>query len=320
VPVFKPALTETYKKAIILLHGLNEKHWDKYLAWALKLLEETGSPVILFPIAFHMNRAPEIWASPKDMMKIARERKGSAERVSQSSFANAALSQRIHSAPQRFFSSGMQSFYDIIQFIEGVKSCNYIFLDKACRFDIFGYSIGASLGEVLVTSNYKNYFNDSKLFMFCGGAVLDNASPVSKTIIDSAAYNELFRWLNGLFDTVTTAGKRAKEIFFQDIPEVMNFKSFLFYDKFRSVREAVLKKSSDRIRELSLLKDRVFTPASTSRTLNGFAGDIMIKTETMDFPFTYRHENPFPLDQSCRYEINNSFEEVFSRAASFFKC
>ena len=75
IPVFIPSGNRTYDKAVILLHGLNEKHWEKYLPWALTIMEETGHPVILFPIAFHMNRAPEQWASPREMMKVAMERK-----------------------------------------------------------------------------------------------------------------------------------------------------------------------------------------------------------------------------------------------------
>ncbi|MDC7124719.1 MAG: DUF6051 family protein, partial [Spirochaetales bacterium] len=56
IPVLIPSTKSKNKKATFLIHGLNEKHWDKYLPWAVRIMEETSSPVILFPIAFHMNR------------------------------------------------------------------------------------------------------------------------------------------------------------------------------------------------------------------------------------------------------------------------
>lgn len=55
--MMEPA-TETPRGVILLLHGLNEKRWDKYLPWALRLVRGTGKAVMLFPISFHMNRTP----------------------------------------------------------------------------------------------------------------------------------------------------------------------------------------------------------------------------------------------------------------------
>ncbi|MFA6879472.1 MAG: DUF6051 family protein, partial [Bacteroidales bacterium] len=49
------------KECIILLHGLNERSWEKYLTWAEDLAINCNRPVILFPMAFHMNRTPASW-------------------------------------------------------------------------------------------------------------------------------------------------------------------------------------------------------------------------------------------------------------------
>jgi hypothetical protein len=317
IPIFKPAGCRSFDHAIILLHGLNEKHWDKYLTWALRLMEETGAPVILFPIAFHMNRAPEVWGSPKDMIRVAAERKKLVRNSADTSFLNAALSHRIQFAPHRFFSSGMQTYYDIIQFVTEIRMGAHPYLSSSCRFDFFGYSIGASLTEVLMTSDHNGFFSDSKAFLFCGGSALDTTSPVSKTIIDSEAYNELFGWFGTLFDSVSAIGSRVKEIFSQDLPEVLNFKSFLFYDRMQSFRESALSKAGERISQLSLDKDSVFTPESARRTLNGFSGNINIRTENLDFPFIYRHEDPFPLLKDSQAEVTAGFDEVFAKASQF---
>ena len=317
IPIFKPQGNKKYSRAVFLLHGLNEKHWEKYLPWALKIMEETDSPVILFPIAFHMNRAPEAWASSREMMKVAAERKKFVQAGAGTSFINAALSHRIQFAPHRFFSSGMQTYYDIISFIDEIKMGDHPFLERDCRFNFFSYSIGASLTEVLITSNHNGYFTDSNAFLFCGGAALDTADPVSKTIIDDAAYTELFSWFGTLFESVSEMSKRVKNIFFQELPEVLSFKSFLFYDRMQAFRENALRKYRGCFRELGLEKDRVFPPAATMRTLKGFNGDISIQADSMDFPYDYKHEDPFPLLPDFKEGVNGSFDEVFSTACDF---
>ena len=58
-PVFVPGNRKS-DKVILLLHGLNERSWVKYLVWAYWLAKYTGSYVILFPISFHINRSPVI--------------------------------------------------------------------------------------------------------------------------------------------------------------------------------------------------------------------------------------------------------------------
>lgn len=71
--IFAPSGKEKREKAIILLHGLNERTWEKYLTW--DLAESTGKPVILFPIAFHMNRTPGSWCNPRAVLPWVNRRK-----------------------------------------------------------------------------------------------------------------------------------------------------------------------------------------------------------------------------------------------------
>ncbi len=68
-PVFVPGNVES-KKVILLLHGLNERSWLKYLVWAYYLAENTDSYVILFPISFHINRSPASWKDPRAMIPL----------------------------------------------------------------------------------------------------------------------------------------------------------------------------------------------------------------------------------------------------------
>ncbi|NCB08163.1 MAG: hypothetical protein EOM73_08375, partial [Bacteroidia bacterium] len=49
-PVFVPGQGKN-NRAIILLHGLNERDWTKYLPWGEYLAKNTQRTVILFPLA-----------------------------------------------------------------------------------------------------------------------------------------------------------------------------------------------------------------------------------------------------------------------------
>jgi hypothetical protein len=65
--VLTPAKNRMFSEAIIMLHGLNERNWSKYLPWAYQLVLQTQKPVILFPIAYHINRSPLTWICPRLM-------------------------------------------------------------------------------------------------------------------------------------------------------------------------------------------------------------------------------------------------------------
>ena len=182
-------------RPIILLHGLNEKSWDKYLPWAARLAEETDRPVILFPIAFHMNRAPEAWANPREMMGVAKERRRLFPELRTGSFANAALSHRIQFAPQRFVTSGLESYFNIVDLVRDIHEGRHPMFPPGTRVDLFGYSIGASLSELFLMANRDGLFSDSRAFLFCGGSILDKANPVSKAIMDEEAHRGLQSFL-----------------------------------------------------------------------------------------------------------------------------
>ena len=119
-PVFIPRNCES-KKVILLLHGLNERSWIKYLAWAYYLAEYTGSYVILFPISFHINRSPSSWKDPRAMINFMKDRNVSLGEINMSSFANIALSNRLTEDPMRFFKSGYQTTSDIVKLLSSDK-------------------------------------------------------------------------------------------------------------------------------------------------------------------------------------------------------
>ncbi|MFN8135918.1 MAG: DUF6051 family protein [Bacteroidales bacterium] len=169
-PVFKPADTRKQRQAILLLHGLNERNWNKYLVWAHYLAIKTGRPVILFPIAFHMNRSPEAWSNPRVMSPVLLERRRRLGADPMSTFANVALSERLCEDPLRFYTSGQQSAADIVQLAGQLNRGEHPLFEKGTTIDIFAYSIGAFLSQILFLGNPSGLFTNARLFLFCGGA------------------------------------------------------------------------------------------------------------------------------------------------------
>ena len=317
--LFEPMGKDETDELIILFHGLNEKHWDKYLSWAYTLLKETGKSVLLFPIAFHMNRCPNQWGDPRSMNIVTSIRKKYSESITNSSFANAAISSRIQMRPQRFFWSGLQTFYDVVSFIGMLKDSKYQFINSYCKIDFFTYSIGSFLGEILMMTDAHNYFTNSKLFMFCGGPTLDRMAPNSKYILDSDATIAIYSFYNERLDAELKLDKRLNHYFSSDHPAGEYFKTMLTYQKNKAKREARFNDLSKRISAIALKKDEVTPPNEVLNTLQGDFHDIPIDVKIFDFPYPYNHIEPFSENQKYENEVNEAFTSVFDIAIDFFK-
>lgn len=169
--IFTPSGRKKNNEAIILLHGLNERTWEKYLTWAEYLTHTTGKPVILFPIAFHMNRTPGLWANPRAILPWVSKRKEEVANVTNSTFANVALSSRLSQNPLRFYASGRESVYNMWQLVHEIKNGEHPLFKEDTSINLFAYSIGALLSQVLLLANPDKMFTDTRLFMFCGGSI-----------------------------------------------------------------------------------------------------------------------------------------------------
>ncbi len=313
-PAFVPAGCTGFQSGILFLHGLNERNWDKYLCWAEYLAMQTQKPVILFPLAYHINRAPSSWGDPRSMSLLVEKRKGKTENPRSLSFANAALSERLSEEPYRFFNSGLQTVQDIIGLTMQISNGQHPLFTGGASLDIFAYSIGSFLAEIILMANPFNLFTSSRLFVFCGGSIFRSMHGESRYIMDKSAYDRLFNfycfeWFSQLHQTVTSG-----EVVFDDLFAAFN--SMINPDLYRQEREGFFESGKDRIGGISLLKDKVMPWSGVEDCMGSrLAGNCF---ELIDFPYEYSHESPFPLHGKVDEEVvNASFLSVFQRGAAF---
>lgn len=317
--IFVPKGQTRVNGVIMMFHGFNEKEWDKYLPWAESLVKKTGKAILLFPIAFHMNRAPHIWSSRYEMYELSKKRILSFKEIQHSTFSNVAISIHLQSRPERFIWSGLQTYFDVIQLVEQIKAGLHPLIAKESKIDFFAYSIGGLLAKTLLMANRKNYFSDSKLCLFCSGAAFNRVQATSKFIIDSEGSMALYSFLIEHMDYFIKTDSRLSHYISDDHPEGMALLSLLNYHKMAKYRDEKLYQLRDRITAFGLKKDTVFPYYEIKNTLHGLDGNIPIEVKTLDYPFDYIHEDPFPVNKRHKEEVSKAFNDTFELMGNFLK-
>lgn len=312
-----PTVEEKSKDVLLMFHGFNEKHWIKYLPWAKYIADKTGKSIVLFPIAFHMNRAPSIWSDTREMYSISQQRKQRHPDVICSSLSNVAISTRLHNKPQRFIWSGLQSYYDVIDLVEFIKAGLHPVIDADAHIDLFSYSIGSLLSEILMMTNQNGYFSKSKFVSFCGGAVFNRLSPVSKFILDSEANVSLYSFVVEHLESHMKRDQLLNHYLGDSHPEGVNFRSMLNYKPFTQYRENKFREMSDRIYAITLSKDTVVPSYEVVNTLQGVKRDIPIKIDVLDYSYKYSHEDPFPVVDNVKELVTKEFKRTFDLVCDF---
>ncbi|WP_241330024.1 DUF6051 family protein [Chryseobacterium arthrosphaerae] len=317
--ILKRADVETAQGCIIFFHGLNEKKWDKYLPWAYELAQKTHKAVILFPIAFHMDRAEAIWSDRHHMMEIVKFRKGKYPENTHFSYVNAAISSRLEAHPQRIFWSGLQTYSDIIEVVKEIKNSTIKSISPDAKLDLFGYSIGSFLSMIIKMADPHHFFTASKVFCFCGGMTIDRMFPISKYIMDSQATIKMQSVFTELLSSDFKFDQRLKH--YQDDvlhPQESWFKKMLRYNYFQSEREERMQEIRSQIKAYVLGKDSVAPPIEALNTLQGGYRNIDVEVEVRDFPFDYSHMVPFPLTHRHKTEVTQAFHQFIQSACDFY--
>jgi hypothetical protein len=308
--IFTPSGSSKRDKVILLLHGLNERTWRKYLTWAEYLAKTTGKPVILFPIAFHMNRTPLLWVNPRLIRPWVEKRMKEFPGLKNSTFVNIALSSRLSQEPLRFYTSGLETIYNLQQLVKDIKNGKHPLFKEDTSVHIFSYSIGALLSQILLLANPDKLFTNSRLFMFCGGSIFSEMNANARDIMDSAANEKIHNYY--FHDFIKNASLSDSNIA-DNVKKA--FKAMIRPDVLRDYRESFFQQAVDRIRAISLKADTVIPTKGLLAAIGKFSDKIV---EEMDFPYPYSHQWPFPLNSKIPAEvINNSFESIFSKAAGF---
>ena len=311
--IISPKGTLRTKKVVFLFHGFNEKKWGKYIPWASLISKGTGSSVVLFPLSFHMQRVPKSWIDPRTMSQLSNERKKAFPNTHESSCWNASISSRLHMEPERFVWAAQRTYYDVIQFIEECKDGNHPLIDKDFEFDIFAYSIGGYLAQTLKLTNYKNYFNNTKLCLFCSGCTLDNTSPISKYILDSEAGSQLQSFFLNNPNEPSLKVDGLKQL-----DEQVILRSMFEYNNMQKLRESLLKKHKEQYYAIALKKDRVIPSKEIFKTLRGKNNEIDIRVEEIDFSRDYMHENPFTAKGVNIESVETDLRHVFDKVCDFY--
>jgi hypothetical protein len=315
-PLFVPSDKES-NKVILLLHGLNERSWIKYLAWAYYLSHNTGSYVILFPISFHINRSPASWKDPRAMYDEFNERKTAHREINMSSFANIALSNRLTEDPLRFLRSGYQTVSDLVKLLTQIKEGKHPLIPGKSRVNIFAYSIGAFLAQIMVMGNPGNLFSGSRLFTFCGGSVFSNMHGTSKLIMDSLAYERVYKYFMKDFEEDIKVKTPLNEYLHEDNTGIA-FRSMIDFGRLRKFREKALSAFSDQTFSIALANDKIIPAEGIVKTMEWSSGRTRGDVEVWDFPYNYSHENPFPVyENSLSKNVDSAFERLFSAAGEF---
>lgn len=315
-PVFVPGTYKKYDSVTVLLHGLNERNWHKHLAWARYLCEFTGKPVLMFPISFHMNRSMPGWTDRNEMLTGLELRHAQYRDITESSFANLALSQRLTEVPQRFFLSGYQSALDLTSLLTDIKAGHHCLFEKSASVNFFSYSIGVFLAECMMIANPDNLFDKSKFVFFAGGSLFEAMNGVSKYIMDNKAFQRIHYYYMKEMDEDIRKNASMRTVLKETLMGKA-FRSMISNKRLRIFREKALRKYKSRILAITLANDKVIPADPTKYLLSGTACTPE-NIKMMDLKFPCIHENPFPVNlKEYTQLIDEAFLRIFSLSGSF---
>jgi pimeloyl-ACP methyl ester carboxylesterase len=252
------------------------------------------------------------------MMPLLNQRQ-KAIKLSDLTFANVALSERLTENPLRFFRSGRQSAEDIVDLLQTIKQGKHQLFEPNTQVDFFAYSIGAFLAQILFLANPKSLLSSSKLFLFCGGARFSEMFGTSRLIMDSQAFISLRKYYLGDFLKELKSNSPFSEYIMKS-QLGHAFQAMLAPDNLKSFREDMLQKLSNQVRVIALKKDKVIPAKFIRSTFACIKHKVKGIVEVFDFPYDYSHEMPFPiLNSPNNLQVDQSFERVFNSAVEFLK-
>jgi hypothetical protein len=275
---------ERSKHLIILLHGLNERSYSKYVPWAYQLWRATGAAVALFPLSFHVNRVEPHWG--RQIKQYTANRHAVSRNENVHAF-NSVLSERLDARPERFFWGGLQSYGDVVDLVRQIRAGQHPYVDKDAQIDLLGYSAGGYLALGLMLADESGLFEQSRCVLFASGAVLRSTHLSTRLIMDMACEISLMKLFVRF--TARLASPRLAH-WLADHEEGRWFRALFGEEAERPRLEARLRELAPRLLAIANSTDDVIPAGAVFNTLQGLHRDTNVKVETLTLGV---HEHPF---------------------------
>jgi hypothetical protein len=269
---------------IILLHGLNERSYSKYVPWAYQLWRATGAAVALFPLSFHVNRVEPNWG--RQIKQYTARRHEVARNENVHGF-NCVLSERLDLHPERFFWGGLQSYGDVVQLVRQIRAGEHAHIDPEAQIDLLGYSAGGYLSLGLMLGDEEGLFKDSRAVLFASGAVLRSTHLSTRLIMDMACEISLMK-LYVRFTQRLATPRLAHWL--EQHEEGRWFRALFGEEGERGALEARLKEIAPRLLAIANSNDEVIPAGAVLNTMQGLHRDTGVRVETLALGV---HEHPF---------------------------
>jgi len=316
-PVVIPGSNRKFGKAILYLHGLNERNWYKHLPGAILLAEKTGSPVCMFPLSYHINRGLPEWTDARKMSGRLDKRRLDNLGLQEASIANLSLSERLTEDPLRFFTSGFQSANDMLKLKRQIAAGHHPLFKAGTKTDIFAYSISCLMLQVLMLGDPESLMPDNRIVFFAGGSLLNKMNGVSRYIMDNIAFSRITRYFHKIINARDKAHAGIRQ-WFEKNRFGEAFTWMFDSGKHDHQRELFFDHFGSNLMVIALKQDTVI-PLQGISSAFGAKFSRSGKLHVLDFSFPYIHENPFPVQDKNNYLlVDHAFRTVYEPVAAFF--
>ena len=273
-----------HERVIILLHGLNERSFSKYLPWAYQMWSGTRVPVLLFPLTFHVNRVLPAWA--KTQREIYQRRSHLDGNEGAHRF-NAVISERLAARPERFFWGAVQSYLDLVDLARTIRSGRHPHFASDARIDLFGFSAGGYLSLILMLEDPEELFKDSRGIVFASGVPTRDLNLLSPFILDLAAEVAMMRLYVKNIEGLSSARMRH---WFEAHGEGRWLRALSGLRADRTHLEARLRQVGSRLLGINNINDDVMPAGAMLNTLQGLNRDTGVGVAEFEMGV---HESPF---------------------------
>jgi hypothetical protein len=318
LPLVLPRRQGPFSRVIIILHGLNESEYRKFFPWACTLAS-AGLPVMLFPIAFLVNRRPRHWMGNAETQRRMQERQAMPGNTVVTRY-NAILSGRLDRYPERLFLSGRQSYFDLLDLVASLCRGSVTVADgsdnarvpqrpfaERTQVDFLAYSIGGYLTlSLLLGEGNTPDLVASRAVIFAAGAPFAhpdpalNANPLSPFILDGRATDRVRQFY----------GSTAAEPWL-DNPQGRWCRAVLRAE--HDVLDPPLRRLRARLFTIGNTADTVIPPDGMVETFGAL--DCLLPMGAHEYPFSVADVWEAGVIRSIvrSYNIHPSYEEGFRR-------